>query len=125
MKSKVQQFKDSTLFKFALANKLLVLGFLVSVIVVIFLTSTKLKDAIYFNDPAHKDVQLEAWMTPRYVALSYDLPREVMMDLINIDDKTKIPRRMDHLAEMIGLSLGDMAVKVRQAAISYRAENSD
>ena len=123
--SKIDEIKASTLYKFALVHKFIVLGFVASVIAVIALSSTMLADAIYFDDPTHKDVKLEAWMTPRYVALSYDLPRPIMMELLEIDEDNTGPRRLDRIAEEIGSTLDELTEKVRLAAIKYREQNGD
>lgn len=120
-----EKFKNSPVYKFALAHKLIVFGFLVSTIAVIVLSSTMLANAIYFNDPSHKDVELEAWMTPRYVLHSYDLPRPVLMELLGIDEDTKNPRRLDKVAQNIGLTLDELTVKIRAAAATYRVQKVD
>lgn len=33
---------------------------------------------IYWADPAHRNQQIEGWMTPGYVARSWDVPPEVL-----------------------------------------------
>ena len=35
---------------------------------------------IYWSDPQHQDQTLAGWMTPRYVARSYNVPTEVVRD---------------------------------------------
>ena len=40
---------------------------------------------IYWNDPAHRDVEIAPWMTPRYVAHSWRLPPEVVAETLDLD----------------------------------------
>jgi len=76
--------KDSKYYRFARRHYWGVTGLVVSFLAVIILSITMLADAVYFNDPRHRDESLKAWMTPRYVALSYDLPPPVVRELLGI-----------------------------------------
>ena len=100
-------------------------GLALSLTILIGVSSTLLADAIYFNDPAHKDVELKSWMTPRYVALSYELPRPVMMEVLGIEEGDDFPRRIDRLAASLGLSLEELTAKVRAAKVSYLESGND
>jgi hypothetical protein len=111
--------------QFLLAQKWAVAGLLVSLIATLVLATTKLADAIYFDDPEHQNQTLAAWMTPRYVALSYDLPRPVVFELLGIVPDTDHRRRLDHLAARLGISLEELTLKVRSAATQHQIENSD
>ena len=64
-------------------------------------------------------------MTPRYVALSYDLPRPVMMELLELEESSIGPRRLDRIAQNIGISLDELTERVRLAAIKHREQRSD
>ena len=121
----VKQYSNLPLFQFATANKFTVVGFITSLVAAIILSSTMLADAIYFNDPSHKDIQLEGWMTPRYICLSYGLPRGVVFDLLDVDEDSPGPRRVDHLAENIGVSLDELTEMMRVAAVAYRRQTDD
>jgi hypothetical protein len=46
---------------------------------------------VYWNDPRHQDQPLAAWMTPRYVAQSYNIPPEVIGCALFFDP-TEAPR---------------------------------
>ena len=115
----------SKLHRFLLAQKWAVAGFILSVIVTVVLVFTHLAEAIYFDDPRHKNEDLQPWMTPRYIALSYDLPRPVVLDLLNIEEGSDFPKRIDVLAERLGLSLSELTAKVRDTAASYKELNND
>ena len=106
-------------YRFIKSNKWFVAGLLVSLITLISVTVTLLADAVYFNDPRHKNVELEAWMTPRYVTLSYELPRPIVLELLGIEEGKKFPRRLDRLAESLGITLEELTEKVRIAKKAY------
>ena len=81
-------------------------------------------DLIYFNDPRHQDETLRPWMTPRYVVMSYDLPRSVVAEVLELPRDGGPRERMDNIAERLGLSLDELTARVRVAADTYRADGS-
>ncbi|MEP4431283.1 MAG: hypothetical protein ABJ349_03685 [Hyphomicrobiales bacterium] len=96
-------------------------GFVLSLGIAVWFGFTFLADAIYFNDPRHKDAALERWMTPRYVVLSYELPRSVVAEVLELtsEDEGK-RRRLGKIAERMDLTLDELTQKVREAAQTYR-----
>lgn len=79
-----------------------------------------LLNVIYFNDPRHQDEALKAWMTPRYVVMSYDLPRQVVADVLALPEGGPQGRKMDEIAKDMDLTLDELTVLVRQAADAHR-----
>lgn len=111
--------------RFLRAQKWALIGLGISLLVLVTVTFTFLADAVYFNDPRHKNVELQAWMTPRYIGLSYDLPRPVVMDILEIEEGKKFPKRLDKLADSLGLTLEELTEKVRATQATYLEENND
>jgi hypothetical protein len=111
--------------RFLIQQKWVVGGFLISAVFLIGVSFTFLADAIYFNDPRHQNVQLKAWMTPRYLALSYDLPRPVVMELLGIEKGSGPPGRLDRLSESLGLTLDELTEKAREAKKAYMEKADD
>lgn len=106
---------------FARRHWLPIAGFALSMGIAVWFGFTFLADAIYFNDPRHKDAALERWMTPRYVVLSYDLPRPVVAEILDIEqDQEGKRRRLGRIAEDMDLTLDELTQKVRTAADAYR-----
>jgi hypothetical protein len=112
-------------FRFIVAQKWACLGLLLSVVAA-FIASTYLAQAIYFDDPKHQNVTLRAWMTPRYVAHSYDVPRRVVIKTLEIaDEEDDHPRRMDVLAQRLELSLPELTEKLRADIAVFREQSSE
>lgn len=78
---------------------------------------------IYWMDPAHQDQPLAGWMTPRYVARSYELPPDVLGDALFLV-KGEGPRRvsLDVIAAENDLTLVDLQARIDDAATAWRAE---
>lgn len=76
---------------------------------------------LYFHDPRHQDETLQDWMTPRYVALSYSLPRKVVEDLLDLPEDRKPRMRLDEVAGTMGISVDELDGIVRAGAAEFRA----
>ncbi len=79
---------------------------------------------IYWSDPQHQDQTLAGWMTPRYVARSYQVPPEVIQDALDLDMDAP-PRRisLDRLAQESDLTIETLQSRVDAAVAAWRAEN--
>lgn len=77
-------------------------------------------DALYFNDPRNVDVALKPWMTPRYVVLTYDLPRPLVMEILQLDPEDDRGIRLGRLARDRNVSMDDLTALVRDSAAAYR-----
>ncbi|MEO0497740.1 MAG: hypothetical protein AAF141_10280 [Pseudomonadota bacterium] len=112
------------LWAFLRANIALVAATAVSFLVLVTFSAGFLGDIIYFNDPRHKSEPLKPWMTPRYVSLSYNIPRERVHELFELGDE-KGPRqpRVGRIAAQMGISLAELTERVREAAAQERERN--
>lgn len=72
---------------------------------------------VYWNDPAHQQQQLAGWMTPRYVAQSYNLPPEELGPALFLPTGQP-PRRttLDRIAAENGLTLNQLQARIDAAA---------
>lgn len=109
---------------FLRANLALVGATSVSFLVLVAFSAGFLADIIYFNDPRHKSEPLKPWMTPRYVSLSYNLPRERVMEVFELTDHSG-PRqpRVGRIAAGMGISLSELTERVRDAVAEERDRN--
>jgi len=78
---------------------------------------------VYFNDPRHQDSDLKAWMTPKYVVMSYDLPRQVVADALGLEGPDQRGMRMREIADQMGLTLSELTERVRASAAAFRAQS--
>lgn len=100
-------------------------GLVISTASFLFFTFTYLAESIYFNDPRHQNADLRPWMTPRYVSLSYDLPREVVLDVLQIDPEGDSPKRLDRIARQNGVTLTELTQQIQTKADAYRESVDD
>lgn len=78
--------------------------------------------AVYWANSAHRDQAIQGWMTPRYVARSWDVPREVLQRTlggrIDIDAG---PPTLDRIAAARGVSPDDLIAEIEAAIAAHRA----
>ncbi|WP_319515717.1 hypothetical protein [Cohaesibacter marisflavi] len=77
---------------------------------------------MYFHDPAHRNQALEPWMTPRYVGMSYKLPRDVIFDVMDLENTEGRRMRVGEIADRMGISLAELEARVRKAKIAFLAQ---
>lgn len=78
--------------------------------------------AVYWADPAHRDQLVEPWMTPRYVAHSWELPREVLLQTLELPPRSEgRPPRMGALAAERGWTMEELNSRIEDAAAAHRA----
>ena len=82
--------------------------------------------AIYWHDPRHQDQPLAAWMTPRYIAQSYDIPPHVLGPALFLEP-TEPPRRLrlEDIAAAHEVTLHTLQQRVTEATAAYRASRDD
>lgn len=90
--------------------------------VALFFASRVFLDFLYFNDPKNVDVDLKPWMTPRFIVITYDLPRPVVFEILALDPKEDRGLRLRRVAERQGVSMEELTARVRDAAAAYRED---
>jgi len=76
---------------------------------------------IYWNDPAHRDQAIAGWMTPRYVAHSWNVPPEVVMQVVDRARDGDGPRSLDRIARDRGVPLAETILQLEAAIAAHRA----
>jgi hypothetical protein len=112
--------RTARLSKFAKENWKLLAGFLVAVIIALWFATRFVMDFLYFQDPSNVDVDLEPWMTPRFIVMTYDLPRPLVFDLLGIQQGEQRGQPLRDVAEDLGLTMDELTDLVRDAAQKYR-----
>lgn len=84
-------------------------------------------EAVYFALPANNDRPLELWMSPRFVGQSWDLPRPIIFDIMQIDDSAGpegYPHTLAEVLERTGLTLADLQNRVEAAEAEMKAQRA-
>lgn len=89
-------------------HRVLLIAFVVAVAATLFFGVRAVVFAIYWNDPAHRDEALAGWMTPRYVAMSWDLPREVVGEALGLAPGGAPRVTLDEIAAARGVPLAQV-----------------
>jgi len=77
---------------------------------------------IYWSDPAHRDVEIAAWMTPGYVAHSWQVPVKVVADAVHISfPSPQGPRSLEDIAAEQGVPLDELMQAAKTAITEFRA----
>ena len=96
---------------------------IVTCLVGLWFVADMFMDFLYFNDPQHQDAALKPWMTPRYVVMSYDLPRAEVAEILGLTTEDQRGMTMRDIAVLNDMSLDELTEKVRTMAETYRSEN--
>lgn len=109
-----------------LHHRSVLIAFFAVLCAVLFFGAKTITSAIYWMDPAHQDQDIAPWMTPRYVAHSYQLPPEVLGPALFLD-KDAQPHRMSlgKIAADNGMTLEDLQMRIDAAAEKWRAEQDE
>jgi hypothetical protein len=79
---------------------------------------------IYWSDPAHRNQPIKGWMTPGYVARSYDVDPDVIRALLTPQPEVSTGTRptLERIAEAEGIALPDLIAQIEAAINAVRAE---
>jgi len=104
-------------------HRLLLLGFVATLAVTLFFLTRLITATHYWSDPAHRDVAISGWMTPRYIARSYRIDPELLFDAIDIDPAPGRPLTLRDIADATGRSLPDLTAALQSAISAARADD--
>ncbi|MEM1378348.1 MAG: hypothetical protein AAGG69_13265 [Pseudomonadota bacterium] len=93
-----------------------------------YLSLDALMETAYFALPSNNDRPLESWMSPRFVGMSWELPREVIVDIMEIDDtgdKAQRPRTLYDVMARTGLTLDELQSRVEAAEAEMKQRRGD
>jgi hypothetical protein len=105
-------------------NRIALIAFVTVVCLAGYFGARTTAQVIYWADPTHQDQTLAGWMTPRYVARSYNVPPEVMREAFFLDPNGP-PKRtsVDAIAAINDVSVAELQSRVDEAVTAWRAEN--
>jgi ABC-type dipeptide/oligopeptide/nickel transport system permease component len=76
----------------------------------------------HWSDPASRDAQIEGWMTPRYVALSWGVDREVVAGALGLDPGGGRRQTLAEIAQAKGVPLAEVEAALMAAILAARAD---
>lgn len=104
-------------------NRVLFACFALSCVLTVFFAARLVAFWIYWADPAHRDQAIAGWMTPRYVAHSWDAPPEVIGAALGLErGRSGRPSTLAEIAADRGESVEDLAARIDAAITAHRAQ---
>lgn len=78
---------------------------------------------VYWHDPEHREQVIVGWMTPNYISHSWRVPRDVILDALDIPDPRPAgPMNLTTLAAQRGVPVEDLIAATEDAIATFRAE---
>ena len=102
------------------AHPVLTPAFLLAAALTILFTIRTIIFTIYWANPDHTDQAIEPWMTPRYLAYSWDLPPEEVAAALGVPLSSSRRVSLAEIAAQTGVSLDELQIRIRAAAAAYR-----
>ena len=111
-----------TLISRARRRPLLFAAFACALALTLFFAVRLVLFSIYWADPKHREQPIAGWMTPGFVAHSWHVPREVMLDLLGPPPEGA-PKRptLDDIAAERGVPVEDLIAEIEAAIAAHRA----
>lgn len=101
-------------------HRWLLLGFVVAVALGLFFAARAVVFTVYWSD--HRDEAIAGWMTPRYVAMSWDVPPEIVGDALALPrDGTGRRITLSEIAATRGIPVETVAAEIGAAIGAHRA----
>ena len=77
--------------------------------------------ALFWADPKHQDMPIAPWMTPRFVAMSWDLPKDVVIEALGMKPDGKGPQPLEKMARERGVPVEVLISELEAAITVYRS----
>ncbi len=106
--------------RFLRENRLLVLAFVFLLGAAVFFGVGAFRHARDFD--VAKEQPVASWMTPRFVAHSWDVPREEMMTILGLEPPGPGRRTLADIATEKGIPVEDYIREIEAGIAAFRAE---
>lgn len=103
-------------------HKALFLAFSLAALITMFFFVRTTVVFIYWSDPAHRNLPLEAWMTPRYIAYSYELPLEDVGEMLGITSGDAFRPTLESIARRQGVPVAELIERITQQLANQQAQ---
>lgn len=95
-------------------------AFALALVLTLYFGISTVLNALYWADPRHINQEIAGWMSPGYVAMSWNVPREVMMEALAREPGITGPHRLEDIAAERGVPLAALIAEVEQAIQAHR-----
>lgn len=106
-------------------HRLLLLSFAATLAITLFFLIRAISETLYWANPAHQDVEIRSWMTPGYIAKSYQLEPHFLFDAIPYVPIPGEPRSLRQISDETGRSVEELASVITAAIIAARSAAAD
>jgi len=94
-------------------------GFVLAAVLTLFFAVRAVMFAVFWMDPHRDRHPVEPWMTPRYIVQTYDIPREILAETLQLNAGDSPKKPLDALARERGVAPAAM-VNAVQALVDTR-----
>ncbi len=101
-------------------QKLLLLGFLIVSLFTLMFLGRAIFGAIYFKN--HPDRPIEPWMPIGFIAKTYHVPPEILLEAVGIPKSDSIRRRIRRISQETGVPYEQLIDQMLRAIQDYRDE---
>ncbi|MBW4984671.1 hypothetical protein KZZ07_19195 [Mameliella sp. CS4] len=95
-------------------------GLVVALLVAAFFAFRLVSGMMFWADPRHQDMTIAPWMSPRFVAMSWDVPREVVIEALQMTPDGQGPRPLARMAEERGVPVQALIDDLETAIADWR-----
>ena len=103
-------------------HRLALLVFVASLLVVVFFATRFVGFAIYWSDPAHAEAAPQGWMTPGYLARSWQVPRADLVRELGLDPAAGRAPTLAEIAAARGITEAALLAEVAAAIARLKSE---
>lgn len=100
-------------------HKVALAGFIAACGLALFFGVRIAMDFIYFHDPRHQNEALKAWMTPRYVSMSFRVPPKHIKGILRLETMEGKRNTMGAIAKRKDITLAELDTIVREGAEAF------
>jgi len=84
-------------------RKVMLAGFAIAALLTAFFAVRAILFALFWMDTPPQTHPIEPWMTPRYIARTYDIPRDQMLGILGLASDETPRQPLDSLARNRGV----------------------
>ncbi len=106
--------------RFLRDNKVLVLAFVILLAAAVFFAVGAFRKARDFD--VAKEQPVASWMTPRFVAHSWGVPRDVMMTILGLEAPGPGRQTVAEIADERGVPVEALIAEIEAGIAAFRAE---